>query len=86
MNILQEFLNTLSRSHPPERWKTVPSKIVIESRECIFEFSNVVEGDFTIAFCLSDKGISGKFIAHFEDLWERSGSGSLELINILKKF
>lgn len=61
------------------------SFIVIDSKECIFEFPNVVEGDFTIAFSVSDKNVSGKFIGLFEGLWARSGSGSLELLNLLKK-
>ena len=61
------------------------SFVVIDGKECIFEFPSVVEGDFTIAFCVSDKSVSGKFIGLFEGLWGRSGSGSLELINLLKK-
>jgi hypothetical protein len=60
------------------------SFMVIDEKRCIFEFPNIIEDEFTIAFFLCDKNISKKFIDFFNNLWENADVGSLEMLNVFK--
>jgi len=60
------------------------SFMVIDEKRCIFEFPNIIEDEFTIAFFLCDRNISKKFIDLFNDLWENADVGSLEMFNVFK--
>jgi len=60
------------------------SFLIIDEKRCIFEFPNIIEDEFTIAFILCDKNISKKFIELFNDLWKKADIGSLEILNLFK--
>jgi len=60
------------------------SFIIVDEKRCIFEFPNIIEDEFTIAFFLCDKNISKRFIDLFNNLWEKANIGSLEILNLFK--
>jgi hypothetical protein len=61
------------------------SYAILDDEKCFFEFPQIGEEDFSIAFFLLDKNVAGKFRQYFETVWkENDKASSNELFSSFK--
>jgi len=85
LNMLDIF-KSVKNIYDVYREADVPfSFAIIDDEKCFFEFPNIYETDFSIAFFLVDKNISKKFSDLFNTLWvENEKSSSAELFQYFR--
>ena len=85
LNLLDIFKSVKNISEVYREVDVPFSFAIIDGERCFFEFPNINETDFSIAFFLVDKNVSKKFSDLFNTLWvENEKSSSAELFQYFR--
>jgi DNA-binding HxlR family transcriptional regulator len=85
LNLLDIFKSVKNISEVYREVDVPFSFAIIDEERCFFEFPNINETDFSIAFFLVDKNVSKKFSDLFNTLWvENEKSSSAELFQYFR--